>query len=212
MTNPSPSPTSAEPAPPDPSKDRGVCPRDVEVLAKLAEIGLELALIERQQAVDAEAARKAGGPGPTRDHNLAFSRIASAVRMTLALKAEFIADGAERLRKDMEDRAKRAEEARLQRQLIQKTRVHRAVKEVIDSEPRDPRTRDRLIYELNKRYQDFDAACDFRQMLTGDVIDRFCREMKLTPDWTKWWNETWAIEEGWIGPGHTIATGTGPPR
>src|SRR5271155_663375 len=176
----------------------GVCERDIEILARLAEIGLDLAEIERAQAVDAEAARKAGGDGPTRDHNLGFARITRAVRMVLALKAEFIADGGERLRRDMAERAARAEAARLERETKQKARVDRAVREVIASEPRDRRTRDDLIYELNKRVGNWPAATDFREMSTGDVIARICHDLGIDPDWTLWWNESWAIEEGWI--------------
>jgi hypothetical protein len=196
-------PTKAEPAP------NGVCARDIEILEKLAEIGMELALITRRRAVDAEAARLAGDPAPVKDYDLVFARIERSVRLTLAFKAELIADGGERLRKDMAERAARMEAARLAREAKQKARVNRAVREVIASKPRERKTRDDLIYELNKRLENWDAATDFRAMTTGEIIERFCKDLRIEPDWTRWWNEAWAIEEGWIGPGHTIATG--PP-
>jgi hypothetical protein len=30
---------------------------------------------------------------------------------------------------------------------------------------------------------------------TGEIIARFCRELGLDPDWTRWENEDWAVAE-----------------
>jgi hypothetical protein len=78
---------TAEPVSADPSSDRAE--RRLRILQELAEIGMDLARAVRTRAL-ALAAK--ADPAAAVDLGLSFSRIARAVRQTVALEAKFEQD------------------------------------------------------------------------------------------------------------------------
>jgi hypothetical protein len=53
---------------------------------------------------------------------------------------------------------------------------------------------------VNKRLENWDAATDFRQMTTGDIIERFRKDLRIEPDWTRWWTRLGRSRGAHCGP------------
>ena len=154
--------------------------RHLRGLAELGEIGLELARLVRRQAVEQAAANP---DGAVDEHlGLVFARIARAVRQTFALEARLAE----------ERRTARAAETRLHVER-RKTKVRTAVERVLDAEA-DESDAENLFYDLTERLEtDYDDA-DFADRPIGDLVARICRDLGVTPDWSLWQDEDWAIE------------------
>jgi hypothetical protein len=48
---------------------------------------------------------------------------------------------------------------------------------------------------MHERLKDFDDYADFGNRSFGEIIARICRDLGIEPDWEKWQNEGWALEE-----------------
>jgi hypothetical protein len=154
--------------------------RHLRGLAELGEIGMELARLVRRQAVEQAAASP---DGAVDEHlGLVFARIARAVRQTFALEARLAE----------ERRTARAAETRLHVER-RKTKVRTAVERVLDAEA-DQGDVENLFYDLTERLEtDYDDA-DFADRPIGELVARICRDLGVTPDWSLWQDEDWAIE------------------
>ncbi len=187
----------SEPFPPtdvalsDPSEDRAQ--RRFRALQELTEIGMELARDVQRQS------REQGGEGAA-DLGLMFSRIARAVRQTVALEAKLDQD--RQTRRDKVE-AERAVETRL-RGIRRRTRVVEIVERVVETES----DAERLLDDLDERLEDADDS-DFADRPIGELVARICRDLGVTPDWRLWEDEAWAIEALEASP--PGAPGVGPP-
>ena len=154
--------------------------RHLRGLAELGEIGLELARLVRRQAVEQAAANP---DGAVDEHlGLVFARIARAVRQTFALEAKLADD---RRTAEAATTARRVER--------RKTKVRTAVERVLDAEA-DESDAENLFYDLTERLEtDYDDA-DFADRPIGELVARICRDLGVTPDWSLWQDEDWAIE------------------
>ncbi|MDB5462558.1 MAG: hypothetical protein JWP23_947, partial [Phenylobacterium sp.] len=154
--------------------------RHLRGLAELGEIGMELARLVRRQAVEQAAAN----PDSAVDERvgLVFARIARAVRQTFALEAR------------LADDRRTAEAATAARHVERrKTKVRTAVERVLDAEA-DEGDAENLFYDLTERLEtDYDDA-DFADRPIGELVARICRDLGVTPDWSLWQDEDWAIE------------------
>jgi hypothetical protein len=189
--------------PSDPSQGRPEdCPgeerteRHLRLLRELADIGMEMARAVRAQAVTQAAERDVNAAAPVAaarfagaDLGLVFSRIARAVRQTLALEARLAEEG---LKARAEHAARRAGEARA-RAAQRKREVRNCVSDAIqvDAPPGDVEA---LLDELDERLGDPDYAGDFADRPIGELIASICRDLGITPDWGLWEDEDWAIE------------------
>jgi hypothetical protein len=181
----------AQPSDPQPSESAEArTARHLRGLAELGEIGLELARLVRRQA----EAQAADPDGAVDEHlGLVFARIARAVRQTFALEAR-LAD---------ERRTAQAAETRRHAER-RKTKVRTAVERVLDAEP-DQGDAENLFYDLTERLEtDYDDA-DFADRPVGELVARICRDLGVTPDWSLWQDEAWAIE----ARGAAVAVPTG---
>ena len=160
-----------------PSDDRAE--RHARVLRELTEIGMDLAREVRRQALEA------GTDIPAADLALEFSRIARAVRQTVALEAKLAEDRQARADKT---EASRVLDARV-RGIRRKTRVIGLVERVLESESDG----ERLLDDLAERLED-ENDTDFADAPIGELVARICRDLGVTPDWTLWDDEPWAIE------------------
>ena len=160
----------------DPSEDRAQ--RRFRALQELTEIGMELARDVQRQS------REQGGEGAA-DLGLMFSRIARAVRQTVALEAKFDQD--RQARRDKAE-AERAVEVRL-RGIRRKTKVMEIVERVIETES----DAEWLLDDLGERLEDADDR-DFADRPIGELVAGICRDLGVTPDWALWEDEAWAIE------------------
>jgi hypothetical protein len=154
--------------------------RHLRGLAELGEIGMELARLVRRQAVEQAAANPDGAVDESL--GLVFARIARAVRQTFALEARLADDR----------RMAQAAETRLHVER-RKTKVRTAVERVLDAEAGEGDA-ENLFYDLTERLEtDYDDA-DFADRPIGELVARICRDLGVTPDWSLWQDEDWAIE------------------
>jgi hypothetical protein len=104
------------------------------------------------------------------------------VRQTFALEAKL---AEERRTAEVATAARRVER--------RKTKVRTAVERVIDAEA-DESDAENLFYDLTERLEsDYDET-DFADRPIGELVARICRDLGVTPDWSLWQDEAWAIE------------------
>jgi hypothetical protein len=165
------------------------------MLDRLAEIGMEIAEALGRQIV-AQAAEPQAAPAT--DLALAFTRVARAVRQTLALKPRLAED--QRMT-DLQDRQRAAHAARKRRG---KAAVERAVEHAIaaDCQAEDGTETDetlhdaeRLRVELRERLDDADIDAELSSGSIGDIIAGICADLGIAPDWDACRNEAWFIAE-----------------
>jgi hypothetical protein len=169
---------------------RPVMERQLAVLGRLAEAGLNLAIeIERQATADGAAKLAAG------EAALAYARVSRAVRLTLALQSKAVADiraldeVLSRYRAGDRQRAGMAEAAR-------KARVQRLIERVIGQEVADADKAERLAEEACERLEHDDIYGELGRFTPAELVARICRDLGLSPDWSRWAGEAWAQEEG----------------
>ena len=164
--------------------------RHLALLAELAEIGMDLAREVRRQALDAS-----DDAPPAADLALTFSRIARAVRQTVALEARLA-----------EPRQPRHAERALSvsdrwRSARRKLQVGEIVGEIIESEAAGEFDADDLLTNLQERLEDAnDEEADFADRPIGELVARICADLGVTPDWSLLKDEDWAIEEARTRP------------
>jgi hypothetical protein len=201
----------------DPDAER--TERHMRALARLTEIGMEMAEITAVQARaqrdlvnTAERAEMKGG-----DFALAFAKVSRAVRMSIMLEDKLAvalrlrqAGIAERHRADRRARleAERAREARAAEDRIdgRQDAIVDAVREVIRAERPERLEQERLMKSLDRLWGwNPDADIFSRpelyiqtggdEALVSEQIAAHCKALGLKPDWTLWKDEDWAVEE-----------------
>jgi hypothetical protein len=171
----------------EPQPDEARTQRQLAMLQELAEIGMRLA-----RALEAEALAPAEEPKPPSrfgggDLGLIFSRIARAVRQTLALET--------RLAGEVE--TARVEHARATTD-ARRRQVRGYVVEAIEVDAVEHGKTDLdvewLLGDLNERLDDGAYDADFADAPIGDLVARICADLGVTPDWSLWEDQAWAIE------------------
>ncbi|HEY4029720.1 MAG TPA: hypothetical protein VGM25_05210 [Caulobacteraceae bacterium] len=140
--------------------------RHLRLLAELAELGMTLA-----RTVVAQA-EEGAEPAP----ELAFARIARAVRQTLALEAKLAEGGQLR-------RERQAREHKYRRE----AKVRRMVEHAIEANADDSDIDD-LLYDLNERLADLDDT-DFTHRPLIEVVASICQDLGVTFDPSQWQDE-----------------------
>jgi hypothetical protein len=121
-----------------------------------------------------------------------FSRIARAVRQTLALESKLAED------RDVRDKRTQAEQAR-RRGAQRKNTVRHIVEQAIEADA-DGTDREDLLDDLHERFE-YEDDLRFADRPIAEHVARICRDLGVTPDWTLWSDEDWAIEETATRPG-----------
>ena len=174
---------------PDPSEERHA--RDVRMLEELAEVGMDLARELRSRLLE-----RTEGEG---ELALAFTRVARAVRQSVMLK--------QRLISDRETRDRKAEAERMERPVvdlgwvlgkqtpgsIRKDTVRNGVENAIEDEF-DAADAEELLDEVYERLDAYDEA-EFVDRPIGEMMARICKDLGVTPDWSLFEDEDWAVEE-----------------
>jgi hypothetical protein len=189
--------------------------RQLALLGRLAEAGLEIALAIERQATG--MATSAGAQGDTTavargDIALAYARVARAVRMTVALQSKRIKE-----LQALEEGAARAlvaaeaeeDDARLDLEDARKARVERIVTRVIKAQLDDEDAVERLADEASERLDDEDLYGDVLARPFSEIVADICRDLGLDPDWSRLAQEPWAREE--IDSGQAGAPLAAPP-
>ena len=181
-----------------------VVARQRRMLAELAEIGMDIARsMRREAAARAEAAEAAaeasvgrGEPAPAAgpDLSLAMTRLTRAVRLTLAMEKRLAEEQAGLVQARA---ARQASERGLEglRRYGRKLTVEAAIKQQIEVEAPE-REVERLYEDLIDRIEgEAERDEDFLERPISEVIGFICKDMGLTPDWSLWEEEDWAIAE-----------------
>lgn len=180
--------------------------RRLALLEELAEIGMALA-----RDVKAEAARAADAGEGAGDLGLRFARIARAVRQTLALEAHLEAGLADELARAQARETARALAARDAQAGLGQARRRRAcevVEDLFRSEA-SPAERPRLERELWDWLEAAPEAEAFAELPVGEIVLAICRDLGLSPDWSRWPDEAWAAEAAAAARGDPPAAGSG---
>jgi hypothetical protein len=182
---------SAEPISADPSSDRAE--RRLRILQELAEIGMDLARAVRTRALAAEA-----DPAAAVDLGLSFSRIARAVRQTVALEARLEQDRQAAAAERAERQARDAREQAYKH----KARLRDLVERAIDAEACGEAAED-LLGDLDERLEDADDLAGFVDRPVAEIVQHICRELDVTPPPALWDEAEWGLAGGGAkGPLH----------
>ena len=186
-------------------------------LADLAAIGMNIARALERQALalaaaseavagrivaadlaPAEAASAIADLGRGPDLGLSFSRLSRAVRLTLALEARLaerplaaepaLAPVAVR-DPDLHDKAVTGFH-----RTVRRIETLEAIEVLIDREPDDARA-ERLHDELVERLNAGEAEAGQDEPRVSAMIATICEALGLTPDWSLWEDEDWALNE-----------------
>jgi hypothetical protein len=173
--------------------------RQLAMLHELAEIGMQIARAVRDEAVArAEAADEDAPAASSRfggaDLGLVYSRVARAVRQTLALETRVAEDIAKA--KVERERGRIAAIRRVADERQQEIRDY--VAEAIEAEAVEKKSSEReierLLDDLDERLEDGDYDDELDHAPIGDLVARICADLGVTPDWSLWEDQAWAIE------------------
>jgi len=175
---------------------RALIERQLRLLGELAELGLNIArAVERQATGGAtcEATSQATGAAQvvTGDVSLAYARVARAVRLTVALQSALMRD-LQALDEVTERHLKGGRSNAAQRR---KARVRRILDRVIEAEVADAAEGERLAGEARERLEHDDIYGDVLSKPVGEIVALVCRDLGLSPDWSRLAQEAWAQEE-----------------
>lgn len=192
------------------------------MLQELSEIGMELARGLRTQALAApEAQDEAPTPKVTPgDPVLMFTRVARAVRQTLALEMRLSQP------EPMPNPARWREEALAGRER-RKAQVREIARAVVAADG-PAAERDRLFEAVDARLESdgaWDEDEDYSFLPLSALVASICAELGVDPDWSRWAGADWALDEARVGlrgsvfaahdahpPDDDDPAGLGPPR
>jgi hypothetical protein len=201
-------PTSAATAPSETKAER--IERQARMLRELAAITMSIARAEEQivvaRAAQAMNAAEAGRPAPPQprggEASAPIARISRALRLTLAMENRLY----DELEADLTAAARKPEpSAEEQRRMdagiggcILSATIVPIVEQAIEAgqDPKgDGSDTERRLDHLYERLQDEDEIISFGTLPIGASVARLCAMLGLTPDWSLWEHEDWAIEE-----------------
>jgi hypothetical protein len=187
-------PTSDETAAAEETFDLSVAraARRLRLLEELAEIGMELA---RALKPGAEADKTTAGESPGKDPAAVFAPLSRAIRLTLALEARTDQDlrdlkaGVSRERQ--EARAKAAERNGEAREY----KIRESVMKVAERECENLEALVDLEEALEERLDMDEAYFDRSLRPLRPTVERLCKDLGLSPDWSRWAGDGWAYED-----------------
>ncbi len=154
-----------------PTQNSDLTDRQLAQLARLAEIGMEIAEAAGLQA-------RGEGEGAGADAALSFSRAARAVRLTIALETRLVAERAALQRGEA---AVRASEASRRRDRIH-VKVDRLIDEVAQTEGEDAEVTERLSEAVWERLTETDDE-DLLDRPIEEIVARICADLGLAAGW-----------------------------
>jgi hypothetical protein len=156
------------------------------LLRELAEIGMKLV--------------RGLEPGDSAD---SFAPLSRAIRLTLTLEAktdEALRDlkaGVVRKRKKERKRAARRHEAAAAKEAEERAeKVRDLVAEAAEAEIPDAYEFAGRYFALRERLDEDTAYRDCGQRPLRETVERLCKDLMLSPDWSRWDGEGWIKEEG----------------
>jgi hypothetical protein len=217
-----PAPSQADEPDSEAAWERALLDRQIERLDRLADMGMALA---------GEIQRRAASAAPGADISHAamdFARVSRAVRMTLALQSRLVRDfktpvKASSAGADNDDEDVRWEvvwEPEPPTRDQQRAQARRVMRQVAEDSGLDRETVERLDAEATERLKRDDIYADILARPLSEIVADICRDLGLSPDWSRLAQEDWAkreIKSGKVGspltrpPQFAAANGGGGP-
>jgi hypothetical protein len=186
------------PPPAEPVSDRAVArgdeaavvERQLELLGRLAEIGLGIAEAVGRQAAQDGPSRNS--PAFTGDLALAYARASRAVRMSIALQSRLMAER----REAAITTAANARMSAVRDRPARRARIDRIVERLArDAYEDDEEEVERCVAEAAERLNDVDVFGDVLDRPVSEIIALICHELDISPDWAALAEEAWARQE-----------------
>jgi hypothetical protein len=171
---------------------RPLIERQLQILGRLAESGLEI-------AVALEAQARGGATVVEGDVAMAHARVARAVRQTVMLQSKLI--------EALQD----AETARANRKAAARAGAARIVRDVIDEDRSDEERKERLGAEAAERLRGEDFG-DLLARPFGEAVAGICRDLGLEPDWLALAEDCSTVEAALSGEGDGTPTRPAEPE
>jgi hypothetical protein len=166
----------------------------IRMLRRLAEIGMELA----ERTLNTQVA-----PGKGRDPADSYAPISRAIRLTLALEAktdeelrDLKAGVVRKRKKELKRAAKRHEAAAAKDAAERAVKVRELVAEAAEFEIADVYEFAQVYHALRERLDEDPAYDDCGVRPLRETVERLCKDLMLSPDWSRWEGEGWTREEG----------------
>lgn len=187
--------------------DAATVERQLFMLGRLAEAGMDIVEAIRGQAVQAAAPNTPPPNNPLHlnDLALAYSRAARAVRMSIALQSRLMAER----REVATAAATSARMSAVRDRPARRARIERIVERLASAEHENEEGVERCMAEAAERLDDVDVFGDILSRPVSETIALICRELGLSPDWPALAQEAWAREE--MASGDVGAPFAGPP-
>ena len=190
--------------------------RHLQTLQELAEIGMQMARAVRDEALaptepaDEDAPTKPASRFGNGDLGLIYSRIARAVRQTLALEAR-VTEDIEKAKVEHERR--RVNVAQLVFQQRQED-IRDFVAQAIEADAVERHAPDadveRLLDDLDERLEDGAYDDALADAPIAELVARICDDLGVSPDW-RIWDDRWRHLEAMTDPPAPDAGGLVPP-
>jgi hypothetical protein len=204
MPNPAPDESATAEEAPDPSVVRAE--RRLRLLEELSEIGMELARALKPRDEDDEIVDKT----PWKDPAAAFAPLSRAIRLTLALEAK--TDEALRdlkagvVQTRVEAREHAAERDRIVGVKDRAARIERVrdlVLCVAETEVPDMDAFNKLYEALDDELEPDEDSFGYAERPFRESVERLCRGLGLNPDWDRWTDDGWILDDLPLRPGFT---------
>ena len=171
--------------------DEAVIERQLAILGRLAEAGLEIAVALEAQARGGEVVVQG-------DVAIAYNRVARAVRQTIMLQSKLIEARRER------------REAGAGRRAAARASASRILRGLIEDDPSgDAERAERLAAEAAERLRQEDFG-DLLSRPFGEAVAAICQDLGLSPDWLRLAEDCGAAETALRGTGRTAPGDDGP--
>ena len=188
--------TLSDPDAPDPREARAA--ERLADLRRLRQIGMALSEAMLARVHDAMRDHEPEDPGAVARE---FERLSRSVYRIAALETRLDGEKDALAARVKAERASAREEAARKRQAAIKYTAERAdsaVVDLIEAEEAAGASKDRIerLYDaLSERLEDPREREDFADLPVSVLVERLCAALGLTPDWSLWEREDWAVEE-----------------
>jgi hypothetical protein len=178
---------------------RALLEKQLAVLDRMADAGLDIVLALRDEALAPEAARAAP---LAQDIGLAYSRVTRAVRLTLALQTQVMEAlvALDQPSAPAPSPASGAGAPAPNPAASRRNRVRAVVERVILAEKGGGREFERLAKIAERLLEDEDLCDDILAKPMSELVDMICHDLGLSPEWLRLAEEAWAQREVETGP------------
>jgi hypothetical protein len=166
--------------------------RQFEVLAELTRVGLKLvSAVERESEAAGEPGRSERSAA---DLVKVYERLTRALRFNLALENQITKEHRNRAARERAERDGRCAIGPTARRARLTGKVEHVMNQMIEQEVY-PVDREDFRGAMRECLEEFDDDPDFTSRSVGEIVATIANDLYLTPDWSWWQHERWAVKE-----------------